>query len=161
MAPMQPKKYLQVFGCFFSLLSVVGIPFYLVTATRWETVFGVGGVIGYLLMQSFVFFVPLSFAVTMRRMIVKNLTRLPKNGGLDCSCLCRRFLAGPCSRLGVVGPYKGLAPLGFCGKGRNSGRCSAPGKGRGETVSDRRNRGTKITHDNRLWRGGTFRPGGW
>lgn len=78
MAPMQPKKYLQVFGCFFSLLSVVGIPFYLVTATRWETVFGVGGVIGYLLMQSFVFFVPLSFAVTMRRMIVKTLTRLPK-----------------------------------------------------------------------------------
>jgi len=103
MTPIRPTLFLQWLGCLFALNSIVGVPFYMAMAGRWEKVFGVGGIIGYLVFQAVVFLVPFSLGLLVRNGVLKAASRLPKTlatlivvcaAGLALSLVPRWILEG-------------------------------------------------------------------
>jgi hypothetical protein len=90
-------------GCLFTLTSLVGVPFYIMTALKWEKIFNIGGILGYLLFECVGFVVPFSFCILGRQSVFRFMSRLPKTVisvgivcgvGLVLSCVPYWVLAG-------------------------------------------------------------------
>lgn len=107
------KVLLRWAGSLLILTSLVGVPFYLATAPKWEKVFGIGGIIGYLLLQCVVFLVPMPLAFLAKQGIIKAVRYLPKTTAsvLFACALCIGLSFVP--RWLAMGQAKGWCLLGM------------------------------------------------